>query len=238
VHNQIVLAHERFGRGISIAFPIQDSWVWQMDATVPADDQTHETFWRQVLRWLVSDVPDRVTVELSPDHVAPGEAVHITAQVNDDRFIKVNDAAVQADVTSPTGEVTHVTLPWSADADGEYRATFPATQAGVYEVNVRGDRRNGGSVSAQPAYVEVAPSTSEYFEAGMRAPLLKRIAAETGGRFYTQSMLGNIAEDIAYTGKGLVAQDEKDLWDMPIILLGVLLLLGIEWGYRRYRGLA
>jgi hypothetical protein len=45
-------------------------------------------------------------------------------------------------------------------------------------------------------------------------------------------------EDIAYTGRGLVAQEEKDLWDMPAILLGVLLLLGLEWGYRRYRGLA
>jgi uncharacterized membrane protein len=237
LRNQVVLAHQRFGRGISIAFPVQDSWVWQMDAAVPLEDQTHETFWRQVLRWLVADVPDRLAVDLTPEHVAPGEAVKINVSMRDERFIKLNDARVEADVTSPTGVVTHVVLPWSVDADGEYRATFPATTAGLYEVNVRATRE-GKSIDAATAYVDAAPSTSEYFEAGMRAPLLKRIAKETGGRFYTAGILGNLAEDIAYAGKGLVSQEEKDLWDMPIILLGVLLLLGVEWGYRRYRGLA
>jgi uncharacterized membrane protein len=238
IRNQVVLAHQRFGRGISIAFPIQDSWVWQMDATVPVEDQTHETFWRQVLRWLVSDVPDRMAVDLSPDHVAPGEAVRITAHLSDERFGKVNDARVLADVTSPTGEVTQVALPWSADADGQYRATFPATMTGMYEVHAHAERAGAANVEANAAYVEVAPSTSEYFEAGMRSSLLRRISAETGGHFYTQSTLGNLAEDVAYSGKGLVAQEEKDLWDMPAILLGVLLLLAAEWGFRRYRGLA
>jgi uncharacterized membrane protein len=238
VHNQVVLAHQRFGRGITIAFPVQDSWIWQMDSEVTLEDQTHETFWRQVLRWLVADVPDRLAVELTPEHVAPGEPVRITASLHDERFIRINDARVDADVTSPTGVITHVTLPWSVDEDGEYRATFPATVAGLYEVNVRATGRNGAPVAAAAAYVDAAPSTGEYFEAGMRAPLLKRIAQETGGRYYTASALGNLGEDIAYAGKGLVAQEEKDLWDMPIILLGVLLLLGIEWGYRRYRGLA
>ena len=33
--------------------------VWQMDATIRTDDQTHENYWRQLLRWLVDGVPDR-----------------------------------------------------------------------------------------------------------------------------------------------------------------------------------
>ena len=238
VRNQVVLAHQRFGRGVALAFAAQDSWIWQMDASVTVEDQTHETFWRQVMRWLVAEVPDRLAVELSPEHVAPGEAVRINAQLSDARFMKVNDATIEADITSPTGVISHVVLPWSVDADGEYRATFPATVAGLYEVNVRAERGDGTAVSAAPAFVDAAPSTSEFYEAGMRAPLLKRIAEETGGRFYTASMLGNMPEDIMYAGKGLVAQEEKDLWDMPIVLLGVLLLLGVEWGYRRFRGLA
>ena len=238
VRDQVVLAHQRFGRGTAIAFPVQDSWVWQMDAEVTAEDQTHETFWRQMLRWLVADVPDQVAVTLEPDLIAPGEAVRINARLQDERFMNINDAAVHATVTSPTGATTEVLLPWSVDADGEYRATFPAREAGLYEVSVRAERGTETIGSSRPSYVQVAASTSEYFEAGMRAPLLKRIAAETGGRFYTTATIGNLAEDIAYTGKGLVAQEEKDLWDMPVILLGVLLLLALEWGFRRYRALA
>jgi hypothetical protein len=52
----IVLAAQRFGRGKVIAFPVQDSWIWQMHADIPLEDMTHETLWRQLLRWLVSDV--------------------------------------------------------------------------------------------------------------------------------------------------------------------------------------
>ena len=205
---------------------------------MPVADQSHERIWRQMLRWLVAEVPDRMTVTLSPDRAAPGEAVRVTAQVHDAAFKKLNDARVQAEVISPTGEVTSVTMPWSVAADGEYAATFPALLAGMYEVRVSADRVGEPTSVSQASYVEVSPSTSEYFEAGMRAPLLRRIAAETGGRFYTASLIGNMAEDIAYTGRGLVAQEERDLWDMPIILLGILLLLGGEWAYRRYRGLA
>jgi len=28
------------------------------------------------------------------------------------------------------------------------------------------------------------------------------------------------------------------LWDMPVIFFAMVLLLGAEWGYRRYLGLA
>ena len=238
IRQQIILAHQRFGRGIALAFAVQDSWVWQMDATVTPEDQTHETFWRQVMRWLVAEVPDRILVELTPDRVAPGEPVRITASVTDDRFAGVNNARVTAEITSPAGEISELTLPWSVDADGRYHATFPATAAGMYEVRVRSEQDGTAGIAAQSAYVEVAPSTSEYFEAGMRAPLLKRIAAETNGRFYTAATLANLAEDITYTGKGLVAQEEKDLWDMPVILIALVLLLAGEWGYRRYKGLA
>ena len=57
---RVVLAYEHYGRGKSIAFPVQDSWLWQMHSTIRPDDQTHENFWRQLLRWLVDGVPDSV----------------------------------------------------------------------------------------------------------------------------------------------------------------------------------
>ena len=51
---------QRYGRGKSIALTAQDSWLWQMHADVSLEDQSHETFWQQMLRWLVDGVPDAV----------------------------------------------------------------------------------------------------------------------------------------------------------------------------------
>jgi hypothetical protein len=39
---------------------VQDSWHWQMDVKMSLEDQTHENYWRQLLRWLVDGVPDTV----------------------------------------------------------------------------------------------------------------------------------------------------------------------------------
>ena len=55
----IALAYQRYGRGKTLAFPIYDSWTWQMDAKIPVEDMTHETYWRQLMRWLVDSVPTR-----------------------------------------------------------------------------------------------------------------------------------------------------------------------------------
>ena len=35
--DQVVLAYQRYGRGKALALPIQDSWLWQMDAKMPVD---------------------------------------------------------------------------------------------------------------------------------------------------------------------------------------------------------
>ena len=72
----------------------------------------------------------------------------------------------------------------------------------------------------------------------MRAPLLRRIAEDTGGQFYTADTVAALPEDIAYTGAGVTVVEELDLWDMPALLLLLIALVGGEWGYRRVRGLA
>jgi hypothetical protein len=33
-------------------------------------------------------------------------------------------------------------------------------------------------------------------------------------------------------------RESKDLWDMPIVFLLLAALLGAEWAYRRWQGLA
>ena len=47
-----------------------------------------------------------------------------------------------------------------------------------------------------------------------------------------------LANDAIYTESGVTVREAKDLWDMPAVFLLLALLLGAEWGYRRWRGLA
>jgi hypothetical protein len=72
----------------------------------------------------------------------------------------------------------------------------------------------------------------------MHATTLRRIAEETGGRFYTSDTIAGLAEDLRYTGRGVTTVEERDLWHLPIILLLLMGLLCAEWGYRRAVGLS
>ena len=233
----VVLAFQRYGAGKSLALPIQDSWMWQMHADIPVEDMTHETFWRRLLRWVVDGVPDQVVARVAQDRVELDETVTVLADVVDPGFEELNNSTVLAIVTDPAGNITERRMEWTAEKDGEYRTTFAAADEGFYEVRVEAST-DGELLGEDAAYVQVAPSDSEFYDSTMRAPLLQRVAEETGGRFYTADTASALADDVQYVGSGVTVVEERDLWDMPALLLLLVTLVLGEWGYRRFRGLA
>jgi uncharacterized membrane protein len=235
---QPVLTSQRYGRGKGLTLTAQDTWMWQMHASIPLEDQTHENFWRQMLRWLVDGVPDVVDVHTVSDRIAPGEPVTIEAAVVDKRFVELNDATLVAQVTRPGGTTMTVPLQWTGERDGQYRGTFVSTEAGAYEINVDATRAGGQPVGSGVAYVRAAPSEAEYFDPTMHSAPLRRIAEETDGKFYSPDTAKGLAEDVRYAGRGVTSVEERELWNMPIILLALMGLVCAEWGYRRVVGLA
>jgi uncharacterized membrane protein len=236
--SRVALAWQQYGRGKAISLTLQDTWNWQMHASMAEDDMTHENFWRQMMRWLVDGVPSAVDVRVSSDRVDPGESVTIETTVVDKQFVELNDATVLAQVARPDGTTENVPLQWTGERDGQYRGTFTSTGAGAYEVSVDASRGGGEIVGTGVAYVRAAPSEAEYFDPTMHAQPLQRIAEETGGRFYTADTADGLAEDVRYAGRGVTSVEERELWNMPIILITLMGLVCAEWGYRRLVGLA
>jgi hypothetical protein len=236
-YEQPILVYQRYGKGLSVAFPVQDSWSWQMDPNTPADDPAFSRFWRQMLRWVTSDVPDRVVVSLPTDQINPKNPIAIRASVGDSVFVPRNDAKVVAHLVSDSGFTRDLPLDWAIDRDGEYRGTFTPDQPGVYGIQVTATLPNG-VVMGDTSYVRVADLNTEYFDAEMRAPLLERIARETGGKFYTPATASTLAEDVALSKHGVTVVNQMDLWDMPAVLLLLVGLMSAEWAYRKARGLA
>jgi uncharacterized membrane protein len=238
--DQVILAYQRYGRGKAVAMPIQDSWLWRMDAKIPVEDTTHATFWRRLVRWLVDGVPDLVNVTTTQDRVEPGEAIKIVAEVSDKAFVEVNDSHVVASVTSPSGKKTEFPMEWTISRDGEYRASFVPDEPGVYDIKVNAARASGDQkiLGDSEVHVRASAGDAEYFDAAMRGSLLRRIAEETGGRFFTPANAASLPEAVTYTGRGVTVVEERDLWDMPILLIALLALLSAEWAFRRVRGLA
>ncbi len=251
---RVMLAFQRYGRGTSVVFNVQDAWLWQMHADIPLEDQTHETLWRQVLRWLIHDAPGRARLDLVEDAAALNEPMTIRAEIEDARHLRVNGAEVTASVTGPSGVPQAVPLEWTVERDGEYEGRFVPDEPGLYEVSVTATSRGGdapglvgeglastgvaGDSVSGSGYFRAGPQEREQFGAGRRTELLQRISDETGGRFYSYADAGLLSEEIQYTESGDTLFEEHPLWDMPVLFLLLAGLLTTEWIYRRRRDLA
>ena len=109
----------------------------------------------------------------------------LTAEVVDPAFVEVNDAQVDRAGDLAVGKTTEVPLEWTVAQDGEYRGSFVPDESGLYEVKATPRREATRSSARSVMHVRASAGDSEYFDAAMRSPLLKRIAEETGGRFFT-----------------------------------------------------
>jgi len=185
----------------------------------------------------VDGVPEQVNLTTTTDRVEPGETVKLTAEVLDPAFVEVNDSRVVARITAPSGKTSEVPVEWTVSKDGDYRATFVPDESGIYDVQVNAER-DQKALGKAAMHVRVSAGDAEYFDAAMRAPLMKRIAEDTGGRFFTTANVATLPEAISYSGRGVTVVEERELWDMPALFIMLIGLVAAEWGYRRMRGLA
>jgi hypothetical protein len=232
-----VLAFQRYGRGMGVVLGVQDSWLWRMSASMPLEDATHATFWRQMMRWIVEGVPDQVEIAAVPGRVAPGEPVELRARVVDSTFAPIGQATVTARVTTPTGALVDVPMERSRNGDGSYVGRYVPAERGSYSFAASANAGRDSLHSASGALL-ADDQGADVEQAELRTGLLRQVANETGGKYYPLAQASHLAEDVNYTESGVTQRDAHDLWDMPIVFLLLVTLLGAEWFYRRRRGLA
>ncbi len=230
-----ILVTQRFGQGHSGIFLPQDAWRWQMAAALPEDDRSLEVFWRQMMRWVVTGVPDRVRFGVTAPVAAPGEERELRVAVVDSAWQPRDDASVTVRVTPPDAEPFLVPLSSDVTAAGAFVGQLTPQSEGIWRLeavavvgtdSVRRSRLLVVSRDAQD------PGNMERNDATLR-----RIAAETGGRQYDIDDLDDLPRDAAITRSGLTARVANDLWDAPVIFLAIVTLLACEWYWRRAWGL-
>jgi len=230
------MAFHRYGRGKVVAFPVQNSWIWQMHHDIDLEDQTHETLWRQLLRWLTEGVPDRMQMTLSDEAIHSGGRLTLHSQIRQADYTADNQARARAVVTAPTGLEQVIELSRDPSLAGVYSAELPATEAGDYQVRIETDEQ-GFEVESNTAQFFVSPEGDEYYQSEMNPALLQKIARQTGGEFRLADNAAGLAEVLDKRQRGVNVLMRHELWDMPVIFLLVILFLSAEWSYRRWRRL-
>ena len=226
----ILLAAHRFGSGRAIAFMPAASWHWQMG--MPYTDRTHSTFWRQLLRWLVASSSDPVQVTFDREVYQEEDGVGIEVAVKNAFFEPAGNREVEATITSPGATTSRLAL---GEAGGHYSGRFQPNQRGIHQVAVTTSQGTAQPETAEAFFV-VTRAHREFFDAGANPGLLRRVARETGGRYYPLERAARLPEEIAYSDSPNSVLQVLPLWDMPFLFLLLGMLLCAEWFLRKRWG--
>ena len=228
-----LLITQKYGRGRTAVFATEGDWRWQM--LQPIEDMSHEIFWRQMLRWLVSDTPNRVVSSSSRPVLFDDGRVHLRAEVRDTTYLPTSDAQVEARVVGPDGAAQSVELHPDPLEQGVYSVDWDASRAGSYVTEITA-RRGQQELGRDVVTFRREDGVAENFHLEQNRDLLEKLSSQTGGRYYRPNEVSKLGEDISYSDAGITVRETRDLWDMPIIFFFVLLLCCTEWLLRRKWG--
>lgn len=236
-----LLVEERYGRGRTLALLASDTWRWRM--MLESKNKSFETFWRNGLRYLVESVRHQVEATTNRSHYGQNEQVTIRVEVADEKFLNVGEARVSATVITPSGRAIEVPLKPSAEAGLEgFIGTYVPAEDGLHRVEVTArnanEARKPATIGASTTSFLAGPVNREAHDAAQNRELLKRIASDTGGKYYSVDDAAGVIDDLVHTEGAGSIRVTYDLWDMPINFMLVVGLAAAEWFIRKRKGLA
>lgn len=229
------LLHHRFGHGKSAALATGETWPWHMGTE--EGNPAHERLWRQLVRALVSTVPEPVTLTSAGAAPVSGTECTLTWSVKDELFKPVEGASLTARLISPKDEVT-VALGERLDQPGTYEGTFTPAAPGLLRIVLEGTGAGGAPRTPVESALLVEADQREARSARFDPDLLQAIAQVTSGRYFALSQLDEVATAIAAAERSQGAVERIPLWHHPAFYVLLVSLLCVEWTLRRRWGQA
>ncbi len=237
------LAIQRFGRGRSAALMVGDIWRWGMrDANSHVD---MDRAWRQLVRWLVSDVPNRVQTTIEPLAADANGAVQVQVRVRDDKFQPVDDASVTVEVEPVVFDGTAVATSGTIKVEAEpalsepglYQATYVPRQTGGFKATATVKSNSGADLGRSSAGWSSDLAAEEFRSLVPNVALLEDIARKTGGQVIAASDLNDFAKKLPQLRAPVMETWSYPAWHTPLMFGFALACLLSEWGLRRWKGM-
>ncbi|MEW4489057.1 hypothetical protein AB1L42_13330 [Thalassoglobus sp. JC818] len=227
---------QQYGHGRSVAVLIGDLWKWSLSRP-ETDEDDLARFWRQLVRWLIADVPQRVEVSLNPISLGTIPAMNIQVNVRQEDYEPQENAQVTIQVTTPSDEVLELTAEPSLEAPGLFETSYVPRERGAYLASVVTQNEESElPVTAQAGWTS-DPKEEEFRNVGFNRELLGRLAQSSGGEVIEIGALDEFVRTLPQRDLPAKQVRTTPLWHTPWLLVTAILCLTAEWGLRRVRGL-
>ena len=222
-----------YGKGRSLVLSTDYSWKWYMGMVAKGKGNwAYFRFMERMVRWLTSDPALGPIQMILPDRPGEvGEEREFKIKMREEGFSSAIRGPVSIAVFNPEGLKVEAKLK-STGQPGEYAGSFVPEKVGTYKVKIE---TKAGSLEE----LLVVSGSLEDRDAAPDHERLRRVATSTGGKILAKN--DDLLKEIeAYAAKGerhFVEERRVPLWAMMYTLPIILVLLGMEWYWRRRWGL-
>ncbi|MBI3876749.1 MAG: hypothetical protein HY300_12500, partial [Verrucomicrobia bacterium] len=237
------LVTQRFGHGRTAALLLGDVWLWGMNNAEARKDM--DKGWRQLARWLISDVPQRVELTAEPQRGDANQAMLLNVRVRDAKFQPFDNAGVTLRVQpfaldAKAGETNFIRLQAepSLAEPGLYQATYVPRETGGYQVTAFVTNSVGAEVGRAETGWSTDLAAEEFKSLKPNRSLLEAIAKKTGGEVIAASKLDEFARTLPSRRAPVTEPWTYPIWHTPWMFLFALACFVAEWGLRRWKGMA
>ena len=232
---QSVLVSQRFGRGRTTALLIGDLWRWGLQRDDPSQNDLAQG-WRQLIRYVVSDVPRRVelTITCIDDPMRPAQ---LQMLVRDREFLPFEQASLSLKITSPGGKTFDLTPTADEQRSGHYHAEYWGREEGGYRADLVVTESDGSEIGRDAVGWVSQPAAQEFKQLSLNRSLLATLAERTGGRVIEYAELPKFVSNWPAEKVPIREKWEYPLWHRPWVLLATIGCLCLEWGLRRWKGM-
>ena len=236
-HEYPALVTQRFGRGRTAALLVGD--LWQSGLGDEARQADLMKAWRQMVRWLVADVPPAIEVRSEPQ--PDGVSVRLQVRARDAKFQPLENATVALKITrAGAADAAPLTLTTEASASepGLYETTYIPRENGGYRVDATVRNDSGAAAGAAATGWTSDLAAAEFRDLKPNRALMEQLARQTGGEVLAADDLAAFARRLPTERAPVTETWTRPLWHTPWMMLFALACLVGEWGLRRWKGLA
>ncbi len=213
------LVIQQYGKGQSGAVLPGDLWRWGLHPTDARATEDPGKAWRQTLRWLVSETPQRIAVESVPleDEL---HARLIRVRLKDPEYEPLDNAAVRLTLRTPAGEAVPYDAEPSLAEAGLFEVVVIARENGPYRVNVTATAGDAEPeiLTASTGWAS-APLSEEFASTSINREFMAAVAEKSGGRVLSVSELPQFVESLQHREMPLMKTETYPLWHSPWLLL-------------------
>ncbi len=230
----VVVAVQRFGEGKTMVVTGSTTYKWHLRHRGLGLDSPYVRFWGQAVRWLAGaksqDAGGLFAIWTDRRNYSPGQKVHINARVDPGQMKQPLPESLSVQVATE-GNVQTVYI--KARGDGRhYEEEFTPSAGGKYEITSSVTDRDGKTVQ-ESVTIAVGRRYLEFENPDLNDELLRRIAADSGGKYYAYHEASKLLRDIQAIASAHSEEREVSVWDTPLFFLLFLILATAEWILRK-----